>query len=727
MALPTNVDTGRVEGRFIVGVVDGPDGDLDPDGIPAQGTVTFTASVPYLPNPFAAPSPVTILKAPIIGVLDAEGYLCTPDPADPSKPGYRGLRLIATDDPDLSVTGWTWTVTYNFQRVSGTALSIASHSMALPSGSTVDLTTVVKVPSSNGIGIEQAEALAAQAAQAAAEAASQVDTAAQAAVQAQAAADAAADSASQATQATDTAVAGLLESGEQTAPILAAKVDRGALYVEAADYGAVGDGVTDDTAALQAWLDAPGPVRRLHDGIYRITGTLTSTEPGRRIICDGATILAGDGAASPMLTVTGAGSDIRADLDGGEVTNRGLDVTAPGVRITDGTYQRFGSDTSFATAIRVETLGGVTIRGNRITTITSTGDSTIGNTNGAARAITLTGGGGDATDPSYITDNIIDGVRGEEGDAIHLAFGADPSTQGKVWVRDNIISNVSRRAIKIQASDVDVRGNTYRHTDPAPANASALIDVQYSDDVTVEDNDLDATYFMGIQVTGRTTDLCERIRVNRNRITGSATGTGIPITYTRDLTVVGNQVKDGLAGITIGASHRVTVSENTMTGGGAAGSFAISVSASCTEVTARGNTGYDGPRAAVVSNASPGALVEGTRALFSTSGNAIRSAASASKSTYRGSSSTVASAVAFGTFTDQTVAGTVNTNPSGSAGVGADAFWATADPSTSLPNRVSARGDIAWNSSAAAGGVLGWICVTAGTPGAWKALGTIAA
>lgn len=68
--LPTNVDTGRVEGRFIVGVVDGPDGDLDPDGIPAAGTVTFTASVPYLPNPFASPAAVTLVHAGSGGRLD---------------------------------------------------------------------------------------------------------------------------------------------------------------------------------------------------------------------------------------------------------------------------------------------------------------------------------------------------------------------------------------------------------------------------------------------------------------------------------------------------------------------------------------------------------------------------------------------------------------------------------------------------------------------------------
>ena len=36
-------------------------------------------------------------------------------------------------------------------------------------------------------------------------------------------------------------------------------------------------------------------------------------------------------------------------------------------------------------------------------------------------------------------------------------------------------------------------------------------------------------------------------------------------------------------------------------------------------------------------------------------------------------------------------------------------------------------GDIVWNTSATAGGTVGWICTTAGTPGTWKTFGAIAA
>lgn len=38
-----------------------------------------------------------------------------------------------------------------------------------------------------------------------------------------------------------------------------------------------------------------------------------------------------------------------------------------------------------------------------------------------------------------------------------------------------------------------------------------------------------------------------------------------------------------------------------------------------------------------------------------------------------------------------------------------------------------ARGDICWNNAPAAAGVPGWVCVTAGTPGTWKAMAAVAA
>ena len=156
---PAELSTGMVHGRFIVAVIDGEDEGQEPDVVPAQGKVAFKASVGYIPVPVATGGPVTVMKGPITGVLDGEGYLSTPHPTT-GEPMYRGVKLLATDDPDMAVTDWTWAADYRFESVNGVTLQIPAHSFALPSGTVVDLTTMVKVPSSPGYGLPQAEAAA---------------------------------------------------------------------------------------------------------------------------------------------------------------------------------------------------------------------------------------------------------------------------------------------------------------------------------------------------------------------------------------------------------------------------------------------------------------------------------------------------------------------------------------------------------------------------------------
>lgn len=151
--------TGRVNGQFVLGVVDGADVDQEPDIIPAQGTITFSGAAPYIPLVSAVPNPVTLMTTSIVAVLDSEGYLTTPDPFDPTKPGTRGIRLFANDDPSSPVQGWTWTVTYRFAVSNGATPTIPAHSIAVLSGAELDLTTVVKVPASPGVGEAQAFAL----------------------------------------------------------------------------------------------------------------------------------------------------------------------------------------------------------------------------------------------------------------------------------------------------------------------------------------------------------------------------------------------------------------------------------------------------------------------------------------------------------------------------------------------------------------------------------------
>lgn len=141
---------GKVTGRYVSSLMDAVS-----NPVPATGTITFTPQAEYI----ITPEEKTTLSAPIIAVLDAQGYLSTAETSRTTqrymrdiKGGYipksRGVNLQATDG-DTNPTGWTWKVEFN--------LTIGDHkvkqepfSFSLPAGETVDLTTVTPVPGVSG-------------------------------------------------------------------------------------------------------------------------------------------------------------------------------------------------------------------------------------------------------------------------------------------------------------------------------------------------------------------------------------------------------------------------------------------------------------------------------------------------------------------------------------------------------------------------------------------------
>jgi hypothetical protein len=143
MALPSNVNYGTVVGQFLLAYSDKTDPDVFPDGVAAKGSIYFRPSPTKLLDGSSSPNPVTILPAVVECALDSEGYLLGGD-------GTRGVRLVATDDTDLNPTGWTWLVEFRLTDQDDVPVSIPSFSIALPSSTTVDLTTVSPVPSANG-------------------------------------------------------------------------------------------------------------------------------------------------------------------------------------------------------------------------------------------------------------------------------------------------------------------------------------------------------------------------------------------------------------------------------------------------------------------------------------------------------------------------------------------------------------------------------------------------
>lgn len=172
MQLPANLQTGRVEGFFALEILDGPDFDDEPEVIPAEGDVLFTANIPYWP---AGAAEMIIVKTEKVVPL-VNGWITIPGTNPP--PGMNpGVRLFATDDPDYGVVNWQWTATPRLRSSTGVKLldAVPPIKFNLPTGETINLARVAEAPLTVPAGIVQSESNAAAAASAAQRAVAEVD------------------------------------------------------------------------------------------------------------------------------------------------------------------------------------------------------------------------------------------------------------------------------------------------------------------------------------------------------------------------------------------------------------------------------------------------------------------------------------------------------------------------------------------------------------------------
>lgn len=152
-------------------------------------------------------------------------------------------------------------------------------------------------------------------------------------------------------------------SSQAWAAIAAASVARvNDRNISVAAFGAVGDGVTDDTAAITAALNGGASSVLINDGMTYIVSGLTITRANQRIYGNG-TLKLKDASNRPVISVNASGVEIEGIIIDGNKANQ--------IATTDGR----GEGVWIAMG-----LSDITIRNNRITNTKRSGIGSYGNT-----------------------------------------------------------------------------------------------------------------------------------------------------------------------------------------------------------------------------------------------------------------------------------------------------------------------------------------------------------
>jgi hypothetical protein len=239
------------------------------------------------------------------------------------------------------------------------------------------------------------------------------------------------------------------------------------------EFGAAGDGVTDDTTALQNAVNSAAANKNilvLKSGkTYLIRNPVTATSRihivgwGARIKLD-----AGNWSGSWGLRLNG-GATARSVLRGFEIDGSGLEV--------DGLLYIVGaSEDSRVEALRIHNLTRTSVIATGIhvngaahgLVITECVVEDIDGNGGIAKGILLrnTSGHGPAYGVRIVNNTLRNMPDAADTDAVNVmaSSGGENDVDIQMLVADNTFENIGKRAVKCQRRGVLIVGNTVRHT-----------------------------------------------------------------------------------------------------------------------------------------------------------------------------------------------------------------------------------------------------------------------
>lgn len=529
-----------------------------------------------------------------------------------------------------------------------------------------------------------------------------------------------------------------LDTGITTVPQYAGSVvqtlyDINADNTTAKTFGAKCDGVTDDTIALQKYLNTNIKNIVIPDTCL-ISNTLVSQENDRTIKTTGTGIICKT-EDKIVLRINGNNNKVTVDINGYSKACVGVLVFGDNCKVTGCNIINLYGVTQAVWGISINEDVTATVTGNTIDNVDALDNTTTGDGIGACRGVHIA-----STIPRtktvIVSGNTLSNILGQEGDAIQIIAntGTLPFAKANALISGNTIINCTRRAIKIQASNVQCIGNT--HVNHLPASrliyAATLIDNISGNNVTIIGNTVDARVaFGGINANGTEDGLISGNVVSDNIVisadtesTGSAaTKVAMYVNYCKNMVLQGNTVKGGTTGIAVDRSENIIVNNNKLSGGdGGNGINVVSNSKNC---DISDNTLIYGNRSFLVTNGSLNSRVKGNTVLSGTA-DCVRLLPSALKSVYENNTNMGTGISIFFSTGDSANQFVFNHRSVAAGSVSPSIMFTKQIPSLEQPNCRHNDGDISFKADGASGTNTGWQCVSGGTPGIWKEFGTTA-
>lgn len=534
--------------------------------------------------------------------------------------------------------------------------------------------------------------------------------------------------------------------------------------VNVLDFGAVGDGVTDDTAAIQAAVNALSANSCLvfPAGTYMVSNNIVSTTSDVSVLGYGAKIV----QTGTFKTTLRFNSVSNIDVRGIWFVGKGTEYNAASSSWNGVAAVYFSSCTNVSVSDCYMTnhsggsirwggsADGFRFTNNKIVGIGTAGGITPGGNNGD---VAISGFASSADDNIIIADNDISehcfGIglsRGSNcvisGNVIHDIpgqHGVYLAEQSGIVIVNNTLENIELIGIKNQladlvslttATDISISNNIIKDVGGSGIGVGATSGAaplgSYAENVSITNN--------VITNAGDYAIICESVRnasVSNNIITQTgaygiywnecdgiiaenfikyANWSALWLELTNDTTVRGNIIIDAVLNAEAAAGQaRYWYYVYAVKGSLAsvnpklffAGNVLSLVGAAPTAFAAAGKCARTGPDVWVYWDRNTNLTTKAWQ--FNTAGELKQ--------------------IDFGFSPSVDFTSSTNLNPTTPIyGRGRRELYGTQDPATAGMTDTFREGDVCWHATPAAGGPPGWMCVVSGTPGTWKAMANLA-